>query len=93
MPSAEFEPAIPAIKRPQTYGLYGTATDTSKDEFDWIYYFNGTRDIGSAREGKRKEEEKNEDKKDIISVDCQRVSTCSITKYELRLISRPLWYV
>lgn len=93
MPSAEFEPAIPAIKRPQTYGLYGTATETGKDEFYWIYYFNGERDMGSAREGKRKEAENNEDKKDIIFVDYQRVSTCSITKYELRLKSRPLWYV
>ena len=26
MPSVEFEPAIPAIKRPQTYALYRTAT-------------------------------------------------------------------
>jgi hypothetical protein len=39
---------------------------------------------------KRKEEEKNENK-DKISVDYRRVSTCKITKYELRLISKPLW--
>jgi len=45
------------------------------------------RGIGSAREGKRKEAEKDEDMKDIISVDYQRLSTCSIIKYELRLIS------
>jgi hypothetical protein len=31
--SEEFEPAIPAIKRAHTCGLYRTATDTGKDEF------------------------------------------------------------
>ena len=87
MPSAEFEPAIPAIKRPHTCALNRTATETGKDEFYWIHYFNAKRDIGSAREGKRKEAKKDEDMKDIISVDYQRLSTCNIIEYELRLIS------
>ena len=87
MASAEFEPVIPAIKRPHTCGLYRTATETGKDEFYWTYYFNGKRDIGRTREGKRKDAEKDEDTKDIISVDYQRLSTCYITKCELMLIS------
>ena len=87
MPSAEFEPAIPVIKRPITCGLHSTATESGKDEFYWIHYFNAKRDIDSAREGKRKEAEKDEDMKDIISVNYQRLSTYNIIKYELRLIS------
>jgi hypothetical protein len=43
--------------------------------------------MGRECEGKRKEAEKNEDRKDIISVVYQRLSTCSITKYELWPIS------
>jgi hypothetical protein len=57
VPAAEFEPAITSIKRPHTCGLYRKVTE-------WIYYFNGKRGIGDAREGKRKDAEKNEDTKE-----------------------------
>jgi len=30
MPPVEFEPTIPASKRPQTYALYGAATGTGR---------------------------------------------------------------
>jgi hypothetical protein len=56
--------------------------------FAGFIVFKGKRDIDNAHEDKEKKRRRT--KTVTISVDYRLVSTCDITKYGPRLISRPL---